>query len=197
MHAPQGTGAVYIRRGTLLEPLFFGGNHERQRRAGTENLPGIAGLGKAADIALAGFAHDSVASTAALRNRLEAGLLERIPGCGINGVDANGHPVPRVPNTANLWFDGIEGEGLVIALDLKGLAVSSGSACSSGAIEPSPVLTAMGLSHARARSSMRFSLGKHNSDADVDFALTVVPEAVAHLRALTPARPEPVSVSSR
>jgi cysteine desulfurase len=188
MHAPQGTGALYIRRGTLLEPLFFGGNHERQRRAGTENLPGIAGLGKAADIALDYFAHDGVAHTAALRDRLEAGLLARIPNSGINGVDTHGIPVPRVPNTSNLWFDGIEGEGLVIALDLKGLAVSSGAACSSGAIEPSHVLTAMGMPAARARSSMRFSLGKHNTDADVDFALDVVPDAIARLRALTPSR---------
>jgi cysteine desulfurase len=197
MHAPQGAGALYVRRGTLLEPLFFGGNHERQRRAGTENLAGIVGLGKAAEIALDGFTQDAVANTAALRDRLEAGLLERIPDCGINGVDARGIPVPRVPNTTNLWFDGIEGEGLVIALDLKGLAVSSGAACSSGAIEPSHVLTAMGLSPARARSSMRFSLGKHNTAADVDFALEVIPEAVARLRALTPRRPEPAAVSSR
>jgi cysteine desulfurase len=188
MHAPQGTGALYIRRGTLLEPLFFGGNHERQRRAGTENLPGIVGLGKAAEIALDFFAHDGVAHTADLRDRLEAGLLARIPNSGINGVEADGIPVPRVPNTTNLWFDGIEGEGLVIALDLKGLAASSGAACSSGAIEPSHVLTAMGMPAARARSSMRFSLGKHNTAADVDFALEVVPDAIARLRALTPSR---------
>jgi cysteine desulfurase len=188
MHAPQGTGALYIRRGTLLEPLFFGGNHERQRRAGTENLPGIVGLGKAAEIALDFFAHDGVAHTAGLRDRLEAGLLARIPNSGINGVEADGIPVPRVPNTTNLWFDGIEGEGLVIALDLKGLAASSGAACSSGAIEPSHVLTAMGMPAARARSSMRFSLGKHNTAADVDFALEVVPDAIARLRALTPSR---------
>jgi cysteine desulfurase len=188
MHAPQGTGALYVRRGTLLEPLFFGGNHERQRRAGTENLAGIAGLGRAAEIALDGFAHHSEAETAALRDRLEAGLLAAIPNCGVNGVDASGHPVPRVPNTSSIWFDQIEGEPLVIALDLKGLAVSSGAACSSGAIEPSHVLTAMGLTPARARSSIRFSLGKHNTAADVDFALEIVPLVVARLRETAPKR---------
>jgi cysteine desulfurase len=188
MHAPQGTGALYVRRGTLLEPLFFGGNHERQRRAGTENLAGIAGLGRAAEIALDGFASNSVDEIAALRDRLEAGLLAVIPGSGLNGVDANGRPVARVPNTTSLWFDQVEGEALVIALDLKGLAVSSGAACSSGAIEPSHVLTAMGLTAAHARSSLRFSLGKHNTVADIDFALEVVPPTVARLRELAPTR---------
>jgi len=188
MHAPQGTGALYVRRGTLLEPLFFGGNHERQRRAGTENLAGIVGLGRAAEIAFDGFAHNSVAETAKLRDRLEAGLLAAIPNSGLNGVDENNRPVPRVPNTTSLWFDQVEGEALVIALDLKGLAVSSGAACSSGAIEPSHVLTAMGLSAPHARSSLRFSLGKHNTAADIDFALEVVPPVVARLRELAPKR---------
>lgn len=181
MHAPQGVGALYVRRGTLLEPLFFGGNHERQRRAGTENLPGIAGLGKAAEIAMQGSGDGPSEEMAALRDRLERGLLERTTDCGVNGGDA-----PRVPNTTNLWFDGVEGEPLVIALDLKGLAVSSGAACSSGAIEPSHVLTAMGLSDARARSSVRFSLGKQNTADDVEFALEVVPAAVEHLRRTSP-----------
>jgi cysteine desulfurase len=195
LHGPQGVGALYVRRGTLLEPLFFGGNHERQRRAGTENLPGIVGLGRAAELAMEGFAHEAVEQTAALRDRLERGLLERIPHCGVNGVDADGTPVARVPNTTNLWFDGIEGEPMVIALDLKGLAASSGAACSSGAIEPSHVLTAMGLSAARARSSLRFSLGKHNTVADVDYALQIVPEAVAHMRKLsTKVRQETVAL---
>jgi cysteine desulfurase len=188
MHAPQGAGALYVRRGTLLEPLFFGGNHERQRRAGTENLPGIVGLGRAADLAIDGFAHNSVAEIAALRDRLEAGLLAAIPNSGLNGVDANNRPAARVPNTTSLWFDQVEGEALVIALDLKGLAVSSGAACSSGAIEPSHVLTAMGLSAPHARSSLRFSLGKHNTAADIDFALEVVPPTVARLRELAPKR---------
>jgi cysteine desulfurase len=196
MHAPQGTGALYVRRGTLLEPLFFGGNHERQRRAGTENLAGIVGLGRAAEIALDGFAHNAVAETAKLRDRLEAGLLAAIPNSGLNGVDATGRPVPRVPNTTSLWFDQVEGEALVIALDLKGLAVSSGAACSSGAIEPSHVLTAMGLSAPHARSSLRFSLGKHNTAADIDFALEVVPPVVARLRELAPKRRKETAAAS-
>ena len=184
MHAPQGTGALFVRRGVLLEPLFFGGNHERRRRAGTENLPGIVALGTAADIAVADFAAGRDREIAALRDHLEHGLLAAIPHCGVNGAG-----VPRVPNTTDLWFDGVEGEPLVIALDLKGLAVSSGAACSSGAIEPSHVLTAMGLSPARARSSLRISLGKQNTRADVDFALQVVPAAVERMRAVTRSRP--------
>jgi len=182
MHGPQGVGALYVRKGTLLEPMLFGGAHERRRRAGTENLPGIVGLGRAAELAEADFATGSVTNMQRLRDRLESGLLERIPGCGVNGSGA-----PRVPSTTNLWFDGIEGEAAVVALDLKGLAVSSGAACSSGAVEPSHVLTAMRLTPDRARSSLRFSLGKHSTEADVDFALDVVPEAVAHMRALAPA----------
>jgi cysteine desulfurase len=191
MHGPQGIGALYVRRGTLLEPMFFGGNHERQRRAGTENLPGIVGLGAAAEIALEGFQHNAVEEMAALRDRLEQGLLARIPDSGVNGVES-----PRVTNTTNLWIDGIEGEPMVIALDLKGLAVSSGAACSSGAVEPSHVLTAMGLSPARARGSLRFSLGKHNTAADIDFALEVVPKVVAHMRELSPSYRTPVAAAS-
>jgi cysteine desulfurase len=182
MHGPQGVGALYVSKSVLLEPMLFGGAHERRRRAGTENLPGIVGLGRAAELAEHDFATGAVTNMQRLRDRLEAGLLESISGCGVNGAD-----VPRVPNTTNLWFDGIEGEAAVVALDLKGLAVSSGAACSSGAIEPSHVLTAMRLSPERARSSLRFSLGKHSTDADVDFALDVVPEALAHMRALSPA----------
>jgi cysteine desulfurase len=182
MHGPQGVGALYVSKSVLLEPMLFGGAHERRRRAGTENLPGIVGLGRAAELAEHEFATGEVTNMQRLRDRLESGLQERISDCGVNGAD-----VPRVPNTTNLWFDGIEGEAAVVALDLKELAVSSGAACSSGAIEPSHVLTAMRLSPERARSSLRFSLGKHSSDADVDFALEVVPEAVAHMRALSPA----------
>jgi cysteine desulfurase len=179
MHGPQGVGALVVGKGVLLEPMLLGGNHERQRRAGTENLPGIVGMGRAAELAESGFANGEIAKLAALRDRLEAGLLQQIEDCGVNGADA-----PRVPNTTNIWFDGIEGEALVIALDLKGLAVSGGAACSSGAIEPSHVLTAMHLSPERARSSLRFSLGKHNTEADVDFALELVPQTVAHVRAM-------------
>ena len=180
-HGPQGTGAMYVRRGTLIEPLFFGGNHERQRRAGTENLPGIIGLGLAAEIAARGFADGSVSRIAEFRDRLESTLLDHIEAAGVNSGR-----VPRVPNTSNIYFDHIEGEAMVIALDLKGLAVSTGAACSSGAIEPSHVLTAMGLPPERARASIRFSLGKQNTGEDVDFALSVVPTTIARLRELSP-----------
>ena len=180
-HAPQGVGALYVRRGTLLEPLFFGGNHERQRRAGTENLPGIIGLGCAADIAMRGFSDGSVERIRELRDRLEAGLLNHVAAAGVNSGRA-----PRVPNTSNIYFDHIEGEAMVIALDLKGLAVSTGAACSSGAIEQSHVLTAIGLAPERARASIRFSLGKHNTSEDVELALAQVPATLAHLRELSP-----------
>jgi cysteine desulfurase len=180
-HGPQGMGALYVRRGTLIEPLFYGGNHERQRRAGTENLPGIIGLGCAAEIAMRGFSDGSVEVIRALRDSLEASLLERIDAAGVNSGGAR-----RVPNTSNIYFDHVEGEAMVIALDLKGLAVSTGAACSSGAIEPSHVLTAMGLAPERARASIRFSIGKHNNEEDIEFALSVIPSTVARLRELSP-----------
>jgi cysteine desulfurase len=182
IHAPQGTGALFIKKGTLIQPLLYGGSHERQRRAGTENLPGIVGLGKAAEIARKWLESAGPAEMAAMRDRLQASVLQAVESAGVNGLGA-----PRVPNTTNLWFDHVEGEALVIALDLKGLAVSSGAACSSGAIEPSHVLLAMGLSHQHARSTIRFSLGKQSSQDDVDFAVRVVPETVARLREISPA----------
>ena len=181
MHAPQGVGALYVRKGTLLEPMLYGGRHERSRRAGTENVPGIVGLGKAAEIAREAFLRGDVKTMAALRDRLERAILDEVEATGVNGAGA-----PRVPNTSNIYFDYIEGEALVIALDLKGLAVSTGAACSSGAIEPSHVLTAMGLSPERARASLRFSLGKQNTADDVEFALGLVPATVARLRELSP-----------
>jgi cysteine desulfurase len=184
MHAPQGIGALYVKKGTHLQPLLYGGSHERSRRAGTENVPAIVALGKAAEIALRGLSDGSAQQLAALRNRLQAGVLDAVKSAAVNGGDA-----PRVPNTANIYFDYIEGEALVIALDLKGLAVSTGAACSSGAIEPSHVLTAMGLRPERARASIRFSLGKQNTAEEVDLALTLVPQAVARLRELSPATP--------
>jgi len=180
-HGPQGMGALYVRRGTLIDPLFYGGNHERQRRAGTENLPGIIGLGRAAEIAMGGFDDGSLKRIQKMRDRLEATLLQQIDAAGVNSGAAK-----RVPNTSNIFFDHIEGEAMVIALDLKGLAVSTGAACSSGAIEPSHVLTAMGLPPERARASIRFSIGKHNTEADIDFALSVIPQTVARLRELSP-----------
>ncbi|HKT24619.1 MAG TPA: cysteine desulfurase family protein [Terriglobales bacterium] len=180
-HGPQGIGALYVRRGTLIDPLFYGGNHERQRRAGTENLPGIIGLGCAAEIALRGLHNGDMTRIANMRNRLESTLLEQIDEAGVNSGAAS-----RVPNTSNIYFDHIEGEAMVIALDLKGLAVSTGAACSSGAIEPSHVLTAMGLPPERARASIRFSIGKHNTEADIDFALSVIPATIGRLRELSP-----------
>ena len=182
MHGPIGCGALYVRKGTLLQPLLYGGRHERSRRAGTENLPGIVGLGKAAEIARAGFCRrqcgDRIVS---LRDRLERSIVETLDQVSVNAVGA-----PRVPNTSNIVFECLEGEAMVIALDLKGLSVSTGAACSSGAIEPSHVLTAMGLSPDRARASIRFSLGKQNTDDDIDFVLQLVPEVVSRLRELSP-----------
>src|ERR1022692_4434637 len=181
MHGPQGAGALFVRRGTLLQPMMYRGRHERSRRAGTENLPGIVGLGNAAEIAREGFADGSVERMAGLRERLEREIVETVEQIGVNSVTA-----PRVPNTTNIYFDCIEGEAMVIALDLKGLSVSTGAACSSGAIEPSHVLTAMGLSPDCARASIRFSLGKQNTADDVEFALSLVPEVVARLREISP-----------
>jgi len=181
MHAPQGVGALYVRKGTILQPMLYGGNHERSRRAGTENVPGIVALGKAAELAKEGIARGDMAAIGAMRDRLQEAIVSTIEATGINGDGA-----PRVPNTTNIYFDYIEGESLIIALDLKGLAVSTGAACSSGAIEPSHVLTAMGLCPERARASIRFSLGKQNMGEDLDFALSLVPATVSRLRELSP-----------
>jgi cysteine desulfurase len=145
LHAPQGVGALYVRKGTRLQPLFYGGRHERSRRAGTENVPGIVGLGKAAELAMRGFAEGADENMAALRDRLQQSILHQVEEATVNGDGA-----PRVPNTANISFHHVEGEAMVISLDLKGLAVSTGAACASGAIEPSHVLTAMGLRGERA-----------------------------------------------
>ena len=181
IHAAQGVGALYVRKGTRIQPLFHGGRHERSRRAGTENVPGIVGLGRAAQLAKEALDRDDDEQMAALRDRLEQGILAHVNEAGVNGEGA-----PRIPNTTNIHFDHIQGESLVIALDLKGLAVSTGAACSSGAIEPSHVLIAMGLGPVQARASIRFSLGKQSSQADIDFALALVPECVARLRTLSP-----------
>ena len=181
MHAPQGVGALYVRKGTALQPMLFGGRHERSRRAGTENVPGIVGLGKAAELAREALERGDLNQMAMLRDRIEREILSQVEATGINGSGA-----PRVPNTTNIYFDYIEGEALVIALDLKGLAISTGAACSSGAIEPSHVLTAMGLTPDRARASLRFSLGKQNTAEDVESALGLIPATVARLRELSP-----------
>ncbi len=185
MHGPKGVGAMFVRRGTPLESLLVGGSHERRRRAGTENVAGVVGLARAAELAMHSIEDDTISHLATLRDRMETELL-RLPGTGLNGAGPDGKPVSRAANTTNIWFDNLEGEALVIALDLKGLAVSGGSACHSGATEPSHVLMAMGLDKARARSSLRFSLLKTATDADVDRVLQIVPEAVKQLRTLSP-----------
>jgi len=234
IYAPKGVGVLFVRRNVRLAPMLHGGTHERQRRAGTENVAGIVGLGKAAELAQAWLANDKPATNpgvptedrqttnpgapyldsemwasrssatapahldstegptqlTALRDRFEQTILAQIEETGVNGAGA-----PRVSNTSNLYFDHLEAEALVIALDLKGLSVSGGSACQSGAAEPSHVLTAMGLSPARARASVRFSLSRLTTEEEVDEALKIIPTAVARLRELSPAYRKPIPVA--
>jgi cysteine desulfurase len=190
LYAPKGIGVLFVRRNVRLAPMLHGGTHERQRRAGTENVAAIVGLGKAAELASAWLTSESPAELTALRDRFEQGILAQIDETGVNGGNA-----PRVSNTSNLYFDHLEAEALVIALDLKGLSVSGGSACQSGAAEPSHVLTTMGLSPARARASVRFSLSRLTTEEEVDEALKIIPTAVARLRELSPAYRKPVPVA--
>lgn len=178
-NGPKGTGALWIRRGTRLAATLTGGRQERNRRAGTENVPALAGFGLAADIAARKMAEDG-SRLAALRDRLERGILERVADTAVNGARDR-----RVPNTTNISFEGIEAESLLIALDLEGVAVSTGSACSSGTLEPSHVIQAMGLPHHRGTSSIRFSLGASNTEQEIDFVLEKLPALVDKLRALT------------
>jgi cysteine desulfurase len=180
LNGPKGVGALYVRRGTILRPLLHGGHHERDRRPGTENVAGIVGLGAAAEKAR-GHLEEENRRVAALRDRLEAGILAGVPRVAVNGDRAR-----RVPNTTNLTFDYVEGEGFVIAMDLRGVACSTGSACSSGSLEPSHVLSAIGLRPDQARASIRFSLGTFNTDDDVDTALQILPTVVEQLRAVSP-----------
>jgi cysteine desulfurase len=180
-YAPKGVGALYVRKGTKLAAMQHGGHHERDRRAGTENVPGAVALGRAARCIIDEGAAEWT-RIEALRDRLEQAILDRITGAHVNGAGA-----PRTPNTSNIRFDGIDSEPLLIALDLRGFAVSSGSACSSGAQEPSHVLTAIGLTKEQARSSLRFSLGRSNTVEQVDALIEAVAESVAHLRKLAPA----------
>jgi len=187
IYGPKGAGALYVRSGTPLTPQFHGGHHERDRRPGTENVPGIVGLGKAAELARIRLAGNNAASSseleriAALRDRLEERLLDEIPSVSVNG-DAG----RRVGNTSNLTFAGAGGESLVIALDLQGIACATGAACSSGAVEPSHVLLAIGLSADDARSSLRFSLGRNTTPEEIDYAIRVIPGVVERLRSLSP-----------
>jgi cysteine desulfurase len=182
---PKGVGALYIRKGSPLGPLMYGGHSERDRRPGTEDVAAIAGMGKAAELALAGMRKDEE-RIRGLRDRLEGGLLERVPHSWVNGARA-----PRVPNTANLTFPFIEGESMVIALDLKGIACSTGAACSSGALEPSHVLMALGLAPEDARATLRLSLGHQTTDAEIDFGLETIPPVIERLRQLSPTYKKP------
>ncbi len=191
IYAPKGIGVLFVRRNVRLAPMLHGGTHERQRRAGTENVACIVGLGKALELASTWLASDAPDKLSALRNRFEQGILSQIEDTGVNGGEAT-----RVSNTSNLYLNHLEAEALVIALDLKGLSVSGGSACQSGAAEPSHVLTAMGLSPARARASVRFSLSRLTTEEEIDEALKIIPTAVARLRELSPtwSRRESVAV---
>jgi cysteine desulfurase len=191
IYAPKGIGVLFVRKNVRLAPMLHGGTHERQRRAGTENVAAIVGLGKAAELASAWLTSDAPAGLTALRDRFEQGILTQIDETGVNGGSA-----PRVSNTSNLYFDHLEAEALVIALDLKGLSVSGGSACQSGAAEPSHVLTAMGLLPARARASIRFSLSRLTTAEEIDEALKIIPAAVARLRELSPAYRKPVAIEA-
>ncbi len=182
---PKGVGALYIRKGTPLGPLMYGGHSERDRRPGTEDVAAIAGMGKAAEFALAGM-HKDGERIRGLRDRLERGLLDRVPHSWVNGARA-----PRVPNTANLTFPFIEGESMVIALDLKGIACSTGAACSSGALEPSHVLIALGLAPEDARATLRLSLGHQTTEDEIDFALETIPPVIERLRQLSPTYKKP------
>ena len=179
LYAPKGVGALYVRTDTQLGPLFYGGHHERDRRPGTENVPGIVALGKAAALAVENLESDA-ARFATLRDRFGKALLT------LPGVRVNGSARDRVPNTSNLSFEAAGGEALVIALDLQGVMCSSGAACSSGAVEPSHVLTAIGLSPDQARSSVRFSLGRPTTGHEIDEAVRIILAVVERLRALSP-----------
>jgi cysteine desulfurase len=180
IHGPKGVGALFVRKGTIVKPLLTGGGHERNRRSGTENVAGIVGFAQAAKMALEGFDTET-AHMRQLRDRLEAGLKARISSIYVNAETA-----PRLPNTSNIMVDFAEGEGLVISLDLKGVAVSTGSACSSGSLEPSHVLTAIGKTPDEAHGSLRFSLNAMNTIEDVDYVLDVLPGIVDRLRELSP-----------
>ncbi len=179
LYGPKGVGALYIRKGVRIDPLIHGGAQERGYRAGTENLPGIVGLGKAVEMAHASLS-DHAARMTALRDRLIEGLTARVPGTHLNG-----HPTQRLPGNVNISFDGVEGEALLLRLDLVGVAASSGSACTSGALDPSHVLMALGLSEAAANGALRLTLGTETTQDEIDRVLDILPPIVADLRRMT------------
>ncbi|BAY15181.1 nitrogenase cofactor synthesis protein NifS [Anabaenopsis circularis NIES-21] len=180
IHAPKGIGALYVRRGVRFRPLLIGGHQERGRRAGTENVPGIVGLGKAAELELLHL-EEATTRERQLRDRLEQTLLAKIPDCEVNGDPKN-----RLPNTTNIGFKYIEGEAILLLLNKYGICASSGSACTSGSLEPSHVLRAMGLPYTTLHGSIRFSLCRYTTDAEIDRVIEVMPEIVERLRALSP-----------
>lgn len=180
LYGPKGVGALFVRRGTPLAPSTFGGHHERKRRAGTENVSGIVGFARAVELATLDM-EARQGRVLQLRRKLEEGVLSTIPN-----VRLNGHPTKRLPSTASLCFEFIEGESLVLSLDMEGVAVSSGSACTSGSSEPSHVLLAMGVPPAIAQGSVRFSLGTENTESGVDYVLDVLPKIVERLRVMSP-----------
>ena len=180
IYGPKGVGALFVRRGVRLVPMIHGGHHERNRRGGTENVAGIVGLGLACEIAARDMEKE-VAHVRTLRDRLEGGLMENTPHTKLNG-----HPDKRLPNTTNISFEFIEGEGMLLNLDMLGIATSSGSACTSGSLEPSHVLLAMGLTHEMSHGSIRFSLGRSNTEEDIDRVIEVMPPIVKRIRQMSP-----------
>ncbi len=179
-YGPKGVGVLYIRKGKRVIPLFHGGHHERNRRAGTENVPGIVGMARAAECAWREMDRENK-KLGALRDKLQAALVEKVPFARVNG-----HPEHRLSNTLNISFEFIEGEGIILSLDMKGVAVSTGSACSSGTLEPSHVLSALGVPVDIAHGSVRFSLGRDNTDKDIEYVIQTVPGAIERLRAMSP-----------
>ncbi len=190
-YGPKGIGALYVRKGTHLEPLLYGGHDQRDQRPGTEDVASIVGLGKAVELALSHLSGEAV-RLSAMRDRLESELLESIPYARANGARA-----ARTPNTTNMTFPGVEGEAMVIALDLKGIACSTGAACSSGAVEPSHVLTALGLPPEDARATLRLSLGQQTTSEEIDCALDIIPAVIERLRSFSPTYKKPVATPVR
>jgi cysteine desulfurase len=180
LHAPKGVGALYVRKGTRIKPFMLGGHQEKGRRAGTENVPGIIGLGKACELAMQNFSEENK-KVKYLRDKLEKAILEKCPDCMVNGDTEN-----RLPNTSNISFESIEGESILLDMDRVGICASSGSACTSGSLEPSHVLRAMGVPFTAAHGSIRFSLSRYNTEEEVDYTIEKMPQIVNRLRELSP-----------